>query len=300
MTALPVLMGGLTVALLAYAGVQRTQRAPVVAARFLRYAEFSEPAQPKASWVAAIVEFMVEPLYPLLMRLWPGTYLEAVRGWLRQTGHPSTASFQLFLVCQAMLAVAAGMGGLALGGDKRLIMAVLAAAFALMLPVLLLKQAVRKRQAAIEGVLCDSLDLLTASVEAGLGLDAAVGQLVRRRNRTCYAINQEFGRYLQELRIGTPRGDALRNLGARSGVEDLKQVVTALVHGDSLGIGVSQVLRAQAKHVRLRRKQRAEEKAMKAPIKILFPLLFGIFPAIFVLILGPALLRLMDAFSGKF
>ena len=92
----------------------------------------------------------------------------------------------------------------------------------------------------------------------------------------------------------------LRNLGARSGVEDLKQVVTALVHGDSQGIGVSQVLRAQAKHVRLRRKQRAEEKAMKGPIKILFPLLFGIFPAIFVLILGPALLRLMDAFSGKF
>jgi tight adherence protein C len=300
MTALPILMGGLTAALLAYASVQRTYHAPALAERFLRYADFAEPADRKASWLAAVVEFMVEPLYPLLMRLWPGTYLDAVRGWLRQTGYPSTATFQLFLVLQAVAAVAAGAGGLALGGDRRLLFAFLAAAFALMFPVLMLKQAVRKRQTAIEAVLCDSLDLLTASVEAGLGLDAAIGQLVRRRNRTCYAINQEFGRYLQELRIGTPRGDALRNLGNRSGVEDLKQVVTALVHGDSLGIGVSQVLRAQAKHVRLRRKQRAEEKAMKAPIKILFPLLFGIFPAIFVLILGPALLRLMDAFAGKF
>ncbi|MDB5098768.1 MAG: Type secretion system domain protein [Cyanobacteria bacterium RYN_339] len=300
MTALPILMGGLTAALLAYAGLQTTSRAPALAARFQRYAGVVDPAPPRATWLAAVLGFMVEPLYPLLMRLWPGTYLEAVRGWLRQTGHPSTASFQLFLVCQALAAALAGMGGLALGGDRRVIIAGLAAVFALLLPVLWLRQAVRRRQTAIEGVLCDSLDLLTASVEAGLGLDAAIAQLVRRRNRTCFAINQELGRYLQELRIGTPRGDALRNLGSRSGVEDLRQVVTALVHGDSLGIGVSQVLRAQAKHLRLRRKQRAEEKAMKAPIKILFPLLFGIFPSIFVLILGPALLRLVDAFAGKF
>lgn len=99
--------------------------------------------------------------------------------------------------------------------------------------------------------------------------------------------------------MGVPRQEALRNLASRCEVEDLQHLVSALAQGDALGVGVAQVLRGQSQHLRLRRKQRAEEKAMKAPIKILFPLLIGVFPTVFVVILGPAVLRLIDAFATR-
>lgn len=294
-----ILMGGLTATFAAYVGAQRLTGAPVLAARFRRYAGPIDET-PQSSLHDTWSEFLVKPLAPLVMRLLPSTYMEAIRTRLRQSGRPGTLAFHAFVVCQAACALVGGLVGAALGGHYILAGGILGLAAGAMVPALLLEQAVKRRQAAIESVLCDTLDLLTACVEAGLGLDAAVAQLMRRRNTTCLAVNQELGRYLQELRIGTPRADALRNLGQRAGVEDLRHVTTALVHGDSLGVGVSQVLRAQTKHLRMRRKQRAEEKAMKAPIKILFPLLFGIFPSIFVLVLGPAVLRLLDTFIGKF
>jgi tight adherence protein C len=162
-----------------------------------------------------------------------------------------------------------------------------------------LSNMVRKRQNAINSALPDTLDLLTACVEAGLGLDSAIGQLIRRRSAACEEINKELTRYLQELQMGVPRQDALRSLGVRNDIEDLRHVVSALLQGDSLGVGVSQVLRAQTAHLRMRRKQRAEEKAMKAPIKILFPLALCIFPSIFVVIMGPAALQVMDSFLTK-
>jgi tight adherence protein C len=157
-----------------------------------------------------------------------------------------------------------------------------------------LSQRARRRRAEIDQALPDALDMLTACVEAGLGLDAAIAHVARRPGQASQALGQELMRYLQELQMGVARADALRNLGQRAGVDDLGTVVGALTQGDALGVGVAQILRAQAGFLRLRRKQRAEERAMKAPIKILFPLLFGIFPALFVVLLGPAALRVWD------
>lgn len=287
-----VAVAGFSVAIATYFATQRMARAAEVA-RIGRYSR-GETVRPDSSWQATFVA----PFAPVVERFLPGHYLKQIRERLRQAGYYGARPFQLYLGSQALLAVGFALTGAIFGGRLALVDALCAGAFGFLYPSLWLGQRVRKRQAAIENVLSDSVDLLTACVEAGLGLDAAIAQLVRRQSANFAAINQEFSRYLQELQVGLTRAEALRHLADRCGVEDLRQVVTALIHGDALGVGVSQILRAQTQHLRMRRKQRAEERAMKAPIKILFPLLFGIFPSIFVLVLGPAAIQLLDAFSG--
>lgn len=293
-----MLFAGLTAALVTYTAMAARQTP--VAVRLERYAQRQQEVSSGPSWQETWQLALVRPLAPVVERLLPGYYLSQLRARLRQAGHYGVGPFQLYLGSTLLLALALAFLGVLLGGRMAFVYGAAGAACGFVLPSFWLGAQVKKRQAAIDSVLSDSVDLLTACVEAGLGLDAAISQLVRRKSANFAAINQEFGRYLQELQVGVSRPEALRNLGARCGVEDLRQVVTALVHGDALGVGVSQILRAQTQHLRMRRKQRAEEKAMKAPIKILFPLLFGIFPSIFVLILGPAGIQLMDAFVGKF
>jgi tight adherence protein C len=241
----------------------------------------------------------VEALVPRLERFLPGTYLNGLRKRLRRAGLYGTAHFQVFLTVQASMALLGALGGLAIGGAQAPAMAAAGAAIGVLAPLVLVGQMAARRQQAIYATLPDTIDLLTACVEAGLGLDAAIGHMTRRRSRACWALNQEFGRYQQELHMGVPRQDAMRNLANRCEVEDLRHLVNALAQGDALGVGISQVLRGQSQHLRLRRKQRAEEKAMKAPIKILFPLLIGVFPSLFVVILGPAALRLIDTFATR-
>jgi tight adherence protein C len=294
-----LLIIGPLVSFAVYFGYRATSGAPALAERFQFYASSPERSA-AAPWWESWQNFLIKPIAPYLERHLPSAYLERVRTQLRQAGFNGQAAFHAYLVIQAIVGLLVGFTGLIPGGVLALPRALACAAVGLWLPRFMLGRLVRKRQAAINGVLPDTMDLLTACVEAGLGLDAAIAQLIRRRSVTCLAINQELSRYLQEVRLGTPRAEALRTLGTRSGIEDLRHVVTALLHGDQLGVGVSQILRAQAQYLRLRRKQRAEEQAMKAPIKILFPLLFGIFPSIFVIILGPAALKLLDQFIGKF
>ncbi|HEY9722304.1 MAG TPA: type II secretion system F family protein [Oscillatoriaceae cyanobacterium] len=292
MLLLIVVVAGLSVAIATYYATQRVSNVAEVA----RISRFSRaPRLSDRSWLATFVE----PFAPVVERYMPGHYLAQIRERLRMAGYYGAKPFQLYLGSQALLAVLFAFVGALFGGRLALIDAVCAGAFGFMYPSLWLGAKVRKRQAAIENVLSDSVDLLTACVEAGLGLDAAIAQLVRRQSANFEAINHEFMRYLQELQVGLSRPEALKHLAERCGVEDLRQVVTALIHGDALGVGVSQILRAQTQHLRMRRKQRAEERAMKAPIKILFPLLFGIFPSIFVLVLGPAAIQLLDAFGGR-
>ena len=163
---------------------------------------------------------------------------------------------------------------------------------------LVLERLARPRRAKlIARSLPDTLDLITASVEAGLGLDAAIALTIRRPPPGSRALADLLARYLHDVRHGTARREALRTLAERSGCDDLRHVVSALVQGDTLGVGVARILRGQALHLRQRRRQRAEEQAAKAPVKLIFPLLFGIFPAIFVVVLGPAALTIYDVFK---
>lgn len=163
-----------------------------------------------------------------------------------------------------------------------------------LLPDLIIKQIIRNRQKLIENSLPDVLDLLTVSVEAGLSFDGALGRLV---DNMPGVLASEFGRVLSEMRMGKSRRDALKDMSVRCGVPDLTTLVGALIQADELGVSISNVLRVQSAQMRIKRRQRAQEKAMKAPIKMLFPLVLFIFPTIFAVLLGPAVIRIINVFS---
>jgi tight adherence protein C len=143
----------------------------------------------------------------------------------------------------------------------------------------------------------DALDLLTISVEAGLAFDAGLSQVARN---TTGPLAEEFFRVLQEMQIGLGRAEAMRSLGERTDVPELRSFVTSMVQADAFGIPIAQVLRVQAKELRIKRTQRAEEMAQKVPVKILFPLIFCILPALFVVILGPAAIQIFHSFGNRF
>lgn len=151
-----------------------------------------------------------------------------------------------------------------------------------------------RRKAQLQRELPDIIDLLTISVEAGLGFDLALDRIVRKSDS---ALSLEFARVLQEMRIGVSRREALRALADRTGVDDLGTFVSAIIQAEQLGASVAKVLRIQSIEMRLRRRQRAELLAHQAPVKILFPMAFLIFPPIFIVVLGPAIPRIIKVFA---
>ncbi|PVG82747.1 secretion system protein TadC [Nocardioides gansuensis] len=168
------------------------------------------------------------------------------------------------------------------------------AALGYMIPNILLNNAGQKREQLMQNSLPDALDLLTISVEAGLGFDAAVGRVAKN---TTGPLAQEFSRLLQEMQIGVGRMEAMRAMGERTTIKDLQSFCLAMVQADQLGIPIGRVLRIQSKEMRTKRRQRAEEKAQKLPVKILFPLVFFILPSLFIVIIGPVVLQMMDFFG---
>jgi tight adherence protein C len=164
-------------------------------------------------------------------------------------------------------------------------------------PDLVLSRRIRKRQEEIARSLADAIDLLVISVEAGLGLNAALLRVGQDMDVRCRSISEEFGRVNQELRTGVAREKALRNLGDRNKVEDLRIFVGALVLTDRLGTSIADTLRVQADSLRTRLRQKAEEQAAKAGIKMLFPLVFFILPALIIILMGPALISVLKTFN---
>ncbi len=163
------------------------------------------------------------------------------------------------------------------------------------IPDLLLYNAAQKRQQEMRKGLADALDMLTVCVEAGQGFDAAILQVARAVDGP---ISGEFARVLSEMQIGKSRGEAFAGLGERTTAPEVKTFVSALVQADRLGLPIAAVLREQTKEMRIVRRQRAEEQAQKVTIKILFPLLLCLFPVIFIVIIGPGAIQIVNAFSG--
>jgi tight adherence protein C len=162
-----------------------------------------------------------------------------------------------------------------------------------MLPRMWLKGQVKARQKQIIRALPDSLDLVTTCVEAGLGLDAA---LARVAEKTEGPFAEELQRMLRDVAMGKLRRDALTELHERVGVDELTNFVNSIIQAEQLGVGIAQVLRVQSDQLRTKRRQRAEKAAHEAPIKMLFPLVFFIFPAFLIVILGPAVIRIATNF----
>jgi tight adherence protein C len=152
-----------------------------------------------------------------------------------------------------------------------------------------LSRAINDRRKEMERTLPDIIDLLVISVEAGLGFEAAMGRVVQN---VPGELSKEFSRTLQETRVGVSRHDALRAMSERTDVDDLNSFILSLLQADQFGVSISRMLRVQADEMRVRRRQRIQEKAFKAPVKMIFPMLLCIFPSIFIVILGPAVISI--------
>jgi tight adherence protein C len=152
-----------------------------------------------------------------------------------------------------------------------------------------------KREEVMQRALADAIDLLTISVEAGLGFDAALQQVAKS---TEGPLAGEFGRVLQEMQIGRTRQQAMRALGERTSLPDIRAFVGAMVQADSFGIPIGQVLRVQSSEIRVKRRQRAEEKAAQVPVKMMIPVVLFILPCLLLVVMGPAVISVMDTFRS--
>ena len=234
----------------------------------------------------------------LALRLSPSGTADRLAHLLDFAGNPSRWTVERLLGAKGGALLVLGLLGLALGGGLSpigLLAAVAAAAGGFFLPDLLVYNAGIKRQDELRRGLADALDMLTVCVEAGQGFDSALMQVARS---VTGPVAGEFTRVLQEIQIGKPRGEAFSSLSRRTNVPEVKTFVTALVQADRMGLPIGSVLREQAQQMRLVRRQRAEEQAQKVPVKILFPLMLCIMPALFVVVIGPGAIRLMTSLMG--
>jgi tight adherence protein C len=229
----------------------------------------------------------------------PGVALARIRKRLDYAGNPPYWTVERIFEIKGIGLIAAGVLGAIVGvsggGIGGLVLGVLVGAgFGYFLPDMVVHDISQRRQDRIRRTLPDIMDTLTVSVEAGLGFDAALVQITRYGRGP---LAGEFARVLQEMQIGRSRVDALRALGQRTSVSELKAFCAIVVQATELGVPIANVLREQAKEMRVRRRQHAEEQAQKVPVKILFPLIFCLFPAIFIVVLGPGVINIFDLFT---
>jgi tight adherence protein C len=228
----------------------------------------------------------------------PGAVLAQLRRRVDYAGNPPYWTVERLFEAKALglfagAVLGAGVGLVASGLVGLVAGTVLGAGLGLFAPDLVLYDVSERRQDRIRRTMPDILDVLTVSVEAGLGFDAALAQITRYGRGP---LAGEFARVLQEMQIGRSRVEALRALAVRTSVAELKSFCAIVVQASELGVPIANVLREQAREMRVRRRQRAEELAQKVPVKILFPLIFCLFPALFIVVLGPGVINILHVF----
>jgi tight adherence protein C len=234
-------------------------------------------------------------------RLTPRRNMEAIQHNLDLAGNPygwSPVEFTGLRLASALCFAGLGLGLTFLARAplrNQLFATALAGALGYFVPTVWLTLKISNRKGEMLRALPDALDLLTISVEAGLGFDAAMSKVAEKWDNQ---LSRAFTRVLVEIQMGTLRRDALRAMAERAGVPELTSFAAAIIQADQLGVSLARVLHIQSEQMRIRRRQRAEELANQAPIKMMIPLVFLIFPALFVVLLGPALPSLRTAFGG--
>jgi tight adherence protein C len=240
---------------------------------------------------------MVRRASTFAVRFTPAKTLESTKHKLDLAGNPNNWSPSEFFGIRVIACVA--MGGLiffvlSLANVKvfpdRLGFTLLFAVLGFMLPALWLGSKISGRKKSVIKSLPDALDLLTICVEAGLGFDQAMQKVAEKWEDE---LSRSFARVLHEIRLGKTRREALRDMSERLDVSDVTSFIAAVIQAEQLGVSIAKVLRIQSDQMRIRRRQRAEERAHQAPVKMLFPMVFLIFPAIWVVLLGPAVLQVM-------
>ncbi|HEU5310290.1 MAG TPA: type II secretion system F family protein [Candidatus Eisenbacteria bacterium] len=230
---------------------------------------------------------------------------EALQSGLIRAGIRTPNATMLFLGAKVVGAAVCGIGWVTLNFalarpiGSTIMSGLVAGLVGFYLPTIWLWARGEERKGRIQSALPDALDLMVVCVEAGLGLTAAIERVGREITVASPALSDEFLVVNQEIRTGLSRSDALRRLARRTGVEDLYALSAMLIQADKLGTSIAQSLRAHAESMRTKRRQRAEQQARKAGIKLAFPLVFLIFPALLIVILGPAAIQLMEAIAAQ-
>ncbi len=234
-------------------------------------------------------------------RLTPVGYVDGIRHKFVLSGRPSATAIDRFLAVLVITVVLVpitlwfwyGLNPLGVAGRSQMGVALLTAMLLILGPDARLNRAVEERQASIMRGLPDVIDLLVISVEAGLGFEQALQRVILSVEG---CLSDEFGRMLGEVRAGSTRAEAMRAMDARIEVPEVRSFVLAILQADTFGVSIGRVLRSQAEEMRIKRRQLAQEKAQKAPVKMLIPMVFCIFPALFTIVLGPAVIRISENF----
>ncbi len=301
-----VLMGGAIALLFMGYGLARagTPTADTLAERLSTYGTRSTPLTlEELELQAPVVDRVFKPIIMgvsgLVTKFAPGQMQKTAELKLARAGNPNGWSSADFLGIRGLAALICGgipLGLLWLTGMewwKILGIVAFFTLFGFFMPNAWLDGRIRARKKEIQNALPDALDLMTVSVEAGLGFDAALQKVADKWDNE---LARAYDRVGQEMRLGRTRRESLRDMADRIDVDDVTSFVAAILQADQLGVSMAKVLRIQSEQMRIRRRQRAEESAQKAPIKMLFPMVFLIFPALFVVLLGPAILTLMEVF----
>ena len=299
---------GVLVALSIFAFWVALRRRPVAEEELLERLASPLERQQTPEVLEAQISFRDRVLKPFLRGLlrkagrWmPQRNLEGLQQRLDTAGRPYGMTVTDFLGLQLVTGLAAG--GLALAWlrfsghpwPQALTLALAAALGGGLMPLLWLRRRTKRRQEEILRALPDTLDMLTIAVAAGLGFDGALQKVSEKWDN---ALSREFAQIVREMQVGVPRIQALRDAARRIQVREFSNFIAVIVQADQLGLSIADVLQIQSKQMRVLRRQRAEELAHQAPIKMLFPLIFLIFPAMFAVILGPAVPTLLNLFKG--
>jgi tight adherence protein C len=233
----------------------------------------------------------------IVVRFTPQQQLEATRRKLELAGQ--TTDPTAFFLQRIVFTVALGIGGLLVGfvvmqeeAGTALLYTLGGVGLGYYFPVLSLNGKIRKRQESIQKALPDALDLLVICVEAGLGFDAAMGKVYEKWDNE---LALAFGRVLREIQLGKQRRDALKDMSDRMDVPDVNAFTAAIIQAEQLGVSMSKILRVQSDQMRVKRRQRAQEKAQQAPVKMMLPMVLLIFPSLWIVLLGPSVITLMNS-----
>lgn len=259
----------------------------------IRKAELSRPMAER------LARPLLGGLSSLAAKMLPKEMLQALEKKVQQSGRNSGFTARDYLGMK--LAFSLGFPGalyimnLGLINTNNVAMMAVAAILGWRFPDMRLDNTVKARMNLLEKTFPDTLDLLTVSVEAGLGFDGAIAKVVEKSKGP---VAEEFRRVLQEIKMGKTRRDALRDFGTRSGVDDIKTFTGAIIQADQLGLNIGNTLKLQSEQMRRKRRQRVEEIAMKVPVKMLIPMVVFIFPTIFIVLLGPAIIQILESMVG--